>query len=114
MTTAERIERRWNYLLEQDDLDEEVKQMIREAWRRPALKRLFPFLSLNHTLRFSGSTKEPYTWDRPFIVCKTDCYEAHIPDSGKPPMRGSLSEALDMVVAALRPGDDATDDPPPI
>jgi hypothetical protein len=114
MTTEEKIEEQWAWLLGREDLDGEVKQLIREASRRPALRRLFPFLSLRHTLHFSGSTLEPYTWDRPFVVCTPgDGYEAHLPDDDTPPARGTLSEVLDVVVAALRPGDAATDDPPP-
>src|SRR4051812_26245830 len=112
MTTAENIEDQWQRLLADRDLEDAVQEMIREASRRPALRRLYPFMSLDHTLRFSGSTQTPYTWDRPFVVCKQDGYEAHIPDSGKPPTKATLREALDVVVAALRPGDAATDAPP--
>lgn len=114
MTAAEQVEHEWSWLLARDDMAEGVKDMIRHAAERPALRRLFPFLSLKRSLRFSGTTREPFTWDRPFAMHVGGSeYEARAA-SGAVLASGSLEVVLDAVVAALpRPDDAATDEEPP-
>lgn len=101
MTPAEKVDQRWESLLQRSDLRRGVPELIRSAHARRFLRRLFPFLSLGWYLRFRRSTESPYTWDYPYAIhIEGDEYEARAGD-GYILQRGELERVLDAVVAAL-------------
>ena len=98
MTPAEKVERQWSWLLQRDELQAGVQDLVRAAYARPALRALFPFMSLGRYLRFSRTTREPYTWDYPYVKVDGATYQARADDNRTIVETGSLSEALDAVI----------------
>lgn len=62
------IDAAWSFLLERNDLDPAVREMIGAASSRPALRRLFPYLSLETRLRFSLRAEWPYSRGHPWLA----------------------------------------------
>jgi hypothetical protein len=113
MLPSEQVEEEWATLLARSDLSTPVRTLIRQAFARPRLRRLFPFMSLKRTLRFSRTTREPYYWDYPFAMFGDGGdYEARGADVSIL-AKGTLSDVLDAVVAALPKVEDPITDEDP-
>lgn len=76
----ERAEDRWQALVSEASRRLECKQFVLwermdpvviAASKRPALRQLFPILSMYGSLKFSRCTKYPFSWDLPTIVNNT-------------------------------------------
>jgi len=99
------VDRQWQWLLaERGGLAPEVNRMIAAAASRPELRRLFPYLSLEHYLHFSFTTEWPYTEGLPFLryvdpnsVLDGPAFELRGGDAA-PLARGDLQQLIDRLV----------------
>ena len=77
--------------------------VIKEAMKKPELRRLFPYTSLNR-LCFSRTTGYPFTHDCPIIEPQGNGrYRVSMPNSQKIIGEGTAGEAVEMVVKNLPP-----------
>ena len=63
------IEDVWDWLLSRPDLGTRMREMIRAASKRPTLRSLLPYLSMERTLKFSQTTEWPFSEGFPSIKC---------------------------------------------
>jgi hypothetical protein len=97
----------WQWLLERSDVPKSVLEMILAASRRTRLRRLFPYLSLERTLRFSTATEYPYSDGFPLIrrvdaetVLDASGYEVRDPEL-RPTAFAEVEAALDFLISLL-------------
>jgi len=101
------VERKWHWLLAETGLAPKVSQMIAAAASRPELRRLFPYLSLDHYLHFSFTSEWPYTEGLPFLryvdpnsVLDGPAFELR-GGNAEPLERGDLQELIDHLVVLM-------------
>jgi hypothetical protein len=103
------IETQWQWLLTWDDLSPKTREMVAAARQRLQLGRLFPYLSLERTLKFSVTTEWPYSEGFPSIACLDPDETLEGPgyvvrDRDLRPTRFvNLESALDFLVGRLPP-----------
>jgi hypothetical protein len=90
------IDRQWEFLLEEHN-DELIRQIATRASREPALRRLFPYVSMRN-LRFSKvATTYPYD-PMPYILTEVPGERYQVRDSDN---RALMTGTLDDVVREL-------------
>lgn len=98
------VEARWtDYLTQMDAHHAELVAIVAAASRRPELRRLFPFTSLN-TLHFSRCTGYPFTRDVPFVRPLPGGQYQVVDPSDVVLGQGDAEMAADLVVRHLPPG----------
>jgi hypothetical protein len=96
---GEEVEQRWQSYIESIGFPELVS-LVEAASRRPQLRQLFPYTSLN-SFCFSRCTGYPFTRDTPFVrPLRKGQYEVVSP-SGTVLGRGNAEQAADLVVMNL-------------
>jgi hypothetical protein len=96
------VEERWRSYISGIGVPE-LAPFVEAASRRPQLRRLFPYTSLN-MFCFSRCTGYPFTLDTPFVrPVKKGWYEV-VSSSGVVLGRGGAEAAAELVVANLPPG----------
>jgi hypothetical protein len=100
-TDAEIIELKWRELLNdaEEDANEFVQRIAECASHEPALRRLYPYASLND-LRFSRKTQYPYDRDLPYVAT-TPFGEHEAAWNGKLLGKGDLKTVVRLVAQAL-------------
>jgi hypothetical protein len=99
---GEEVEDRWRFYISEIAFPELVP-FVEAASRRPQLRYLFPYTSMN-TFCFSRCTGYPFTLDTPFVrPVKENWYEV-LSASGVVLGRGDAEAAAELVVANLPPG----------
>ena len=98
---GDEVEHRWrDYLARRDDSFCQLEAIILAASRRPELRQLFPFTSMN-TLCFSRCTGYPFTRDTPHVrPLSNGRYEVFGPN-GQALGLGDAEAAVRLVVANL-------------
>ena len=92
------IQRQWDFVLNHPE--EDIRRIAERASKEPALRRLFPYVSMRN-LRFSRATTYPYD-PLPYILTVEpgDRYEARAPDNA-PLFTGSLEEVVEELARRL-------------
>src|SRR5256885_15303869 len=100
-TDADTIEMKWRELISDTDEDanEYVRRIAQCASREPALRRLYPYASLND-LRFSRKTSYPYDRDLPYIAT-TPFGEHEAAWNGELLGKGDLNTVVRLVARAV-------------
>lgn len=81
--------------------------LIKAAMKRPELRKLFPFTSLN-ALCFSRTTGYPFTHDCPSVVSQENGkYCVYAPSSNEIIGEGTIDEVMEIVIKHLPPNCDA-------
>jgi hypothetical protein len=99
---GEEVEERWQSYISEIAIPE-LPPFVEAASRRPQLRQLFPYTSMN-IFCFSRCTGYPFTLDTPFVrPVKENWYEVWSA-SGVVLGRGDAEAAAELVVANLPPG----------
>ena len=99
---GEEVEERWRSYISGIGFPE-LAAFVEAASRRPELRQLFPYTSLN-MFCFSRCTGYPFTRDTPFVRPMTEGQYEVFTASGAVLGRGDAEEAAQLVVANLPPG----------
>jgi hypothetical protein len=101
MTAEADVDNEWKWLLTRENANPEMTVLIQAASQFPALRRLFPYLSLSDHLRFSRSTEYPFSPDYPYVShIREAIFELRAGD-GRPVLRGSVEGVLSQIPALL-------------
>jgi hypothetical protein len=99
---GEEVEQRWQTHLKSINFSELVP-LVQAAARRPPLRQLFPYTSLN-MFCFSRTTGYPFTRDTPHVRPLTDGRYEVVSATGTALGSGDAEQAADLVVSHLPPG----------